>query len=718
MSFRGKVSDSLLMTALLVFISFFTMFPRSHAYTVAAEPEHYIDVPFYYQENDYYCGPAALEMIFDFWGENISQSEIADVARTVSHITFADEMRRAAHFSNMSTSMGTELIENITGYALRSLGYAAFEMSGMTLDDLKSLIDRKFPIILLMRWVPSEGYGHYRVAVGYNDTCMFLHDPWNTAWGYTEYGGPNIAMNYTFFLDMWDYSGRWGLFASPWIVTVGLPDKIRVGERFEVATKVFYVSPDLFSVDQFPASSCNASIILPDGLTLGQGESSTNALGDMQAGGLTMASWIVDATQAGNYSITIQAEGSINGIVTEKPEAGPSYAYQDTIGGVASISVTVETVSQIYIKGIDPSQGSTGTKARFFGGGATPNGTVAALFAGVINQTVVIGDDSVPIVVFVQENFTVGDTIADPKGFWEIIFTVPSVPIGDYPVYAVDNETSRSDVTHFMLAAQAQIGIRSVSLTSGVPSATVNVNGDGATPYNEVEIYFDGFNVANSTADQGGVWNAFFPLPDLPPGEYIITALDVISNTTDTAIFTLPSPPAIHVSPEEAPIGSKITVTGEGFSPNAGIYITFEDMLFFTPIYTDERGEFNTTIFVPTVTSGNYTIKAVSAYPYPQGFPILVRTNFNVTIGLDTLVQTIENMKTALNQTQESAQTTLNEASSAKEAAQAAEVMASQARSYALVAMIFAAVITALSSIYFTTLYTRIEKHKQREEAT
>ncbi|MEM3703964.1 MAG: C39 family peptidase, partial [Candidatus Bathyarchaeia archaeon] len=140
---------------------------------------HFIDVPFYYQVKTYYCGPAALQMVFDYFGENVSQFEIADVARTIPYVTYTDELRRAAHFSDMSTSMGSEMPENITGYSARKLGYAAFEMFSMTLDDLKALIDRDFPVILLMRWIPGEPYGHYRVAVGYNATHVFLHDPWN-----------------------------------------------------------------------------------------------------------------------------------------------------------------------------------------------------------------------------------------------------------------------------------------------------------------------------------------------------------------------------------------------------------------------------------------------------------------------------------------------------------------------------------------------------------
>lgn len=300
--------------------------------------EHHIEVPFYYQIKNYYCGPAALQMVFDFYGENISQFEIADVARTVPYVTYTDEMRRAGHFSNLSTSMGNELSENITGYTLRKLGYAAFEQWSMTIEDLKSLIDRGFPIILLMQWIPNvPEYGHYRVAVGYNETHVFLHDPWNTAWGYTEYGGPNIAMNYTLFLEMWDYSGRWGLFVSPWKIDVYTPNFVYAGETFEVAVNVTYSCPSPFSLYEYYASSCNATITLPSGLALANGEEEKKAITntELKPGESVQVRWTVEAKNSGAYDIAICTEGKIGGAVGGKPNVGPSYNYEDRLGSCA-----------------------------------------------------------------------------------------------------------------------------------------------------------------------------------------------------------------------------------------------------------------------------------------------------------------------------------------------------------------------------------------------
>jgi hypothetical protein len=311
----------------------------------ALPTEHSINVPFYYQEKVYYCGPAALQMVFDYHGENTSQSEIADVARTVPNVTYGGELRRAAHFSNLSSSMGTELPETITGYANRKLGYAAFEKSDLEIDDLKSLISQDLPIILLMTWALGQPYGHYRVAVGYNQTHIFMHDPWNKdAWG-GDYGGPNIVMNYTFFDAMWDYSGHWGLLVSPWKIDLEIPGSIHAGEQFVVTAKVTYVHQTAFSDDHYAASSCRATILLQNGLVLVEGGNTIKNLGVLQAGQTAQAEWALTANSTGDYSIEVSAEGRVSGTVPQRDDSCPAYSYQDRIGANSSATITVGSSS-------------------------------------------------------------------------------------------------------------------------------------------------------------------------------------------------------------------------------------------------------------------------------------------------------------------------------------------------------------------------------------
>jgi hypothetical protein len=221
----------------------------------------YIPVPFHYQTKTYYCGPAALEMVFDYYGEDIPQIEIADAANTNYGVTFTTQMRRAAHFSNLSTSVGEEMPGNITGYSARSYGYAAFEDEVMTIDDLKALINQGDPIIVLMWYGPSKVSGHYRVVVGYNETHIITHDPWNKdEWG-GAYGGANTSIAYSTFLDWWwDNSRSWGLWVSPWDIELQFPDTVSRGEEIEVIANIKYSwTPPFTPWSGWSASSCRAT---------------------------------------------------------------------------------------------------------------------------------------------------------------------------------------------------------------------------------------------------------------------------------------------------------------------------------------------------------------------------------------------------------------------------------------------------------------------------
>jgi hypothetical protein len=305
--------------------------------------EVHFDVPFYYQEKDYYCGPAALQMVFNYYGENVSQSEIACVARSIGdpfYVTYTDELRRAGHFSNMSTSMGGELPENITGYGLRSLGYAAFESHGMNLTEFEETLGRSGPLILVMWYSSAHVSTHYRVATGYNETHVFLHDPWDNVTWSGKYGGPNIPFNNTEFMDLWSYFDNWALLVTPWKANLSLPTYIKPGSQFQVNATITYPEPPPNTLLDYPASSCNASIVLPANLSLAEGENQKKTLdtGFVQAGTNATVSWMLVANSSVTGMVNMTAEGMVSGWVP--PEYNyTAYDYDDCIGVSTSVSI-------------------------------------------------------------------------------------------------------------------------------------------------------------------------------------------------------------------------------------------------------------------------------------------------------------------------------------------------------------------------------------------
>jgi len=298
-------------------------------------------------------------------------------------------------------------------------------------------------------------------------------------------------------------------------------------------------------------------------------------------------------------------------------------------------------------------------------------------------------------------NITLGHTVADTVGNWEIVFSVPDVFPGYYTLLVVDDETSSIAYYGFEVF-EVQIRISYIEPSAGPPGAFVSLSGDGATPLGEVRVYFDGTSVANLTATDWGSWDIqeiartggrFFQVPDIEPGSYAIMALDVTSNTTDIRMFTVTPPPTIHVSPQEASIGSKITVGGESFTPWQGINLVLDDQILLVSIIADENGRFNSSFFVPVVNSGNYTVSAFGSF-----MGRLTNTSFSVTIGIDTLFDKISDVQRAQNQTQTIVQQSATQwASATMLRVVMAEGKAGEARTYALAATIFAVIAAAAS---------------------
>lgn len=304
--------------------------------------EYHIDVPFHYQEETYYCGPAALEMVFDYYGEDVPQLEIADVARTFPYTTYTDELIRAAHFSNQSISFGDEMVGNVSGYSARKVGYAAFEHWGLTINELKILIDEGKPLIVLMWGTQSKTYGHYRVIVGYNETHMVMHDPWNKQlWGGT-YGGANTSMLFSVFQDLWSYSSDWCLLVCPWELSLNLPSTVGVENNLKVTANITYPCYAPFGANQYPAHFCNATIGLPEGLELASGEAFEHSMKDIIATDSVQTSWTIHVAEAGLYNVAVTASGIVNGNVGTHGNYS-SYSYEDRIGGssIASFSTVV-----------------------------------------------------------------------------------------------------------------------------------------------------------------------------------------------------------------------------------------------------------------------------------------------------------------------------------------------------------------------------------------
>jgi len=303
-------------------------------------------VPYHVQGTSYNCGPAASEMVMDYYGADINQEDIADVANcTPANGSYADDVRRTGHFSAISTAVQDP---TLSGYNERKLGYGALTAWWSNpgtgdpdypdrYNDLKEIISSDFPVLVLTWYDTSHNSGHFRVVKGYNDsTSVFIvHDPWYSA----PYQGPDVHFNQTIFVDnLWTKWFRWGTLICPWEVIVSAPADVGSGETFTVQAIIYYHGPHPFE-GQDPAGSREVVIDTSTGsFTLEPGETATKTLPGSVGAGLVgnLVTWDVSSNAAGlGFVINVMARGLIS-------DSSTSYAsYSDSIGGWGSTGVTV-----------------------------------------------------------------------------------------------------------------------------------------------------------------------------------------------------------------------------------------------------------------------------------------------------------------------------------------------------------------------------------------
>ena len=161
--------------------------------------KHFIMVPLARQSTNYTCGVAALQSVLGYYGEDIRQDTLA-----------------AALGSTEAEGTDYHAIER---YA-NSNGYNTVVQTERTLDDLKALVDRRVPPIILIQawpdgpvdWQADYADGHYVVALGYDDANIYFMDP-STLGNYT-------SIPVEEFLRRWHDRDRDGTILNHFLMTI------------------------------------------------------------------------------------------------------------------------------------------------------------------------------------------------------------------------------------------------------------------------------------------------------------------------------------------------------------------------------------------------------------------------------------------------------------------------------------------------------------------
>jgi hypothetical protein len=143
------------------------------------------------------------------------------------------------------------------GFEERPVGYASFSYRSTSFwfDELKTLVDMDIPVIVLMKYTPSGGEGHYRVVVGYDDDqqLVYFSDPWGRdtnhltdwtgviSWSYSDFG---MGWNY---IEAGSANPYFGAAIMPWSVEVKTKGAAKKGSVITVTANIQYPCPEPFN---------------------------------------------------------------------------------------------------------------------------------------------------------------------------------------------------------------------------------------------------------------------------------------------------------------------------------------------------------------------------------------------------------------------------------------------------------------------------------------
>jgi predicted double-glycine peptidase len=114
----------------------------------------------YFQQEDFQCGPAALATVINYWYTKNKSNKRLSVETIVGKI--------------YSPSAKGVLGLDLEAYA-RKLGFNAVQSSG-TIEEIKSSIDAKIPVIILVDYGGAfHQQNHFMVAKGYTHDCIVFN---------------------------------------------------------------------------------------------------------------------------------------------------------------------------------------------------------------------------------------------------------------------------------------------------------------------------------------------------------------------------------------------------------------------------------------------------------------------------------------------------------------------------------------------------------------
>jgi hypothetical protein len=198
--------------------------------------------------------------------------------------------------------------------------------------------------------------------------------------------------------------------------------------------------------------------------------------------------------------------------------------------------------------------------------------------------------------------------VANAKGSWETSFQIPSSTRGEHDLDAEGAVSRLYEVRNVVFRVTAEIII---DKSSGIAGDIITMTGSRfAANEKGIKILFDDqVVVTDIEANSNGEWEASFQVPEMPTGEYNLTAEGEQTNKEDIGELSFEIEPDIVLSAYEGHVGMDLTVTGRGFAANEDVNIMYDDSQV-TTARTSDKGSFDVSFPVPKSQHGECLVTA------------------------------------------------------------------------------------------------------------
>ena len=255
----------------------------------------------------------------------------------------------------------------------------------------------------------------------------------------------------------------------------------------------------------------------------------------------------------------------------------------------------VEADTQFAVKPgltVSPEKGLVGTTVIVEGGGFTKN------------------EAGIELMYYLNDSYETVERniVANAQGSWQTSFQIPTSTRGDHKIDADGTESRLYEVKDAIFRITAEI---SIDKSSGIVGDTIKMTGSKfAANEKDIKILLDGQAVVTDiNANSKGEWEASFEVPDMPAGEYSITAEGEQTRKEDIIALSFEMKPEFILSPDQGHVGMDLTVTGRGFAASEDVNIMYDDSQVATAEINDQ-GSFEASFSVPESKYGEHKVTA------------------------------------------------------------------------------------------------------------